>query len=252
MLNTSIRGAQKGHARPPLQWPVWGQWTLANTIGEALGLGATLLAGVLLFARLEPRIGPVLSAILGILVGACVEGGIVGTAQWLVLRGPLAGLSWSVWAAATAIGAGIAWALGLLPTTIISLTTTSTAENSSASPPNPSDLVVYSLAAALGLVAGAILALAQWWVLRRFVPRASWWILVSASAWALGMVLVFIGTSYIPESGVTASVIPMLIAFVVLAGATVGAIEGLMLIWLLRARELAATTTTSAASSRSS
>jgi hypothetical protein len=227
---------------------VWGQWTLANTIGEALGLGATLLAGILLFARLEPRIGPVLSAILGVLAGACVEGGIVGTAQWLVLRGPLAGLSWIVWAAATAIGAGIAWALGLLPTTIISLTT-ATAENASASPPNPSELVVYSLAAALGLVAGAILALAQWWVLRRFVPRASWWILASAIAWALGMVLVFIGTSFIPDSGVTASVIPILIAFVVLAGATVGAIEGLALIWLLRGRDIAATTTTSAASS---
>lgn len=228
---------------PRLQWSVWGGWTLANAIGEALGLGTTLLIGILLFARVEPTLGPLLgppaALTLSVAAGAGIEGVVVGTLQWLVLRRPLPALRWLSWAAATAIGAGIAWALGFLPSTIASFLTTgeSTQTGSGMAMRDISGLASYGLAAGLGLVAGSILAVAQWWVLRRFVPHASWWIVANGGAWALGMVLVFLGMNVIPTDAMTISTAALLVTFVVVAGGVVGAMQGLALIWLLRERD---------------
>jgi len=51
-------------------------------------------------------------------------------------------------------------------------------------------------------------------------------------------VIVFVGTSFILPEGVTLSVALMLLLFLFAAGAAVGAIHGLVLIWLLRSRSL--------------
>lgn len=223
-------------AQPPVQlrWALWREWTLANALAEAVGLGATLLLGILVFSRLEPRFGPIASALLGVVLGAVLEGCVVGTAQWLVLREPLAGLRWRRWAIATAIGAGIAWTLGMTLSVIMALTS---ADSGGAEAQDPAGLTFFALAAGLGLVAGPILAGAQWWVLRDYLPRAGWWIPANALAWAMGMVIVFWGTSFIPASGITLPVAAILIGCVILAGAAVGAIHGLALIWLLRERD---------------
>jgi hypothetical protein len=167
----------------------------------------------------------------------CLDGGIVGAAQWSVLRVPLPTLSWRSWAGATAQGAGLAWALGMIPSTLMAANQES--GSGAAGPPSqePGLLVYYGLAASLGLVAGAILALAQWWVLRRHVPHASLWIAANAAAWAVGMVLVFVGTRLIPASGTAPAIACGILAFVALAGASVGAVHGLGLIWLLRERD---------------
>jgi hypothetical protein len=223
-------------ARPPqLRWALWGEWTLANTLAEAVGLGATLLTGVLVFSQLEPRIGPVVSASLGVLLAAAVEGSVVGTAQWLVLRAPLMALRWRRWAIATALGAGVAWTLGMTPSVIMAQTSP---ESNGADVQAPEGLTLYALAAGLGLVAGVALAAPQWWVLRDQLPQAGWWIPANALAWAVGMMIVFWGISFIPASGITVPIAAILIGCVILAGAAVGAIHGLALIWLLHARDL--------------
>lgn len=217
-----------------LRWEVWREWTLANALAEALGLGATLLTGILVFAQLEPRIGPVASGVIGVALGAVIEGGVVGTAQWLVLRAPLAGMRWRRWAIATAMGAGIAWALGMTPSVIMAQVSSDSGDAGATGPEGPA---LYALALGLGLVAGAILAAPQWWVLRAYLPHAGWWIPANACAWAVGMAIVFWGTSVMPASGMTLPVAAILIACVILAGAMVGAIHGLALIWLLRERD---------------
>lgn len=231
MLNGQAFDARASR-EPRLRWDIWGEWTLANAIAEGVGLSATLLAGILLFSQLEPALGIAGSVVLGIITGACIEGGIVGAAQWFVLREPLAALRWQQWIVATAIGAGIAWGAGMIPMSLGSL---GGEDGEAASEPGP--LVIYGLAALLGLVAGPILAAAQWWVLRHFVPRAAWWILAHACAWAVGMVIVFLGMSYVPESGITAGAVVIIVAFITFAGAAVGAIHGFALIWLLRERD---------------
>lgn len=240
MVSSPVRGqpGQRVFARPRLRWAVWRRWTLANALGEAVGLGVTLLVGILLFTQWEPRIGAVPTAILGVALGAGLEGGIVGTAQWLVLRSPLAGLTWQRWASATAIGAGLAWTLGMIPATVMALAAPSGESGGEGGSQGPEGFALYALAAALGLVAGALLALAQWWVLRRFVPRAAVWLPANAVAWAFGMTLVFAGMGFVPSGGgLGVGVVALIVASVVLAGALVGAIHGLALVWLLRERD---------------
>jgi hypothetical protein len=231
--------SQTPHLPSRLRWNVWAQWMGANAVAEALGLGSILLIGMLVFVWMEPRAGPVLPVLLAILLGACVEGSIVGTAQWLVLRRVLSRLTWRTWATATAIGAGIAWTLGMLTNTGLALVmpdagvggeTASVAQE-------PSGWVIYGAAVGLGLLAGTILAVAQWRALRHHVPKAELWLPANACAWAVGMALIFVGTNFIPASGVTLGSALLLVLWVILAGAAVGAIHGLALVWLLRERD---------------
>src|SRR3712207_8569653 len=90
---------------------------------------------------------------VAVLAGTLVEGTVVGTAQWLVLRRPFPAMKWRAWALATAAGAFVAWTLGMLPSILLS----AGADTGSSAPTEPSDAVVYGLAALIGLVAGTIL-----------------------------------------------------------------------------------------------
>ena len=128
------------------------------------------------------------------------------------------------------VGAFVAWSLGMIPSTMMTL-----GEETSSQPPlEINDLVMYSLAAVMGLVLGPILGLPQWWVLRRHLHYAAWWIPANAVAWALGMVAIFVGTSFIPESDLTIGVVLIILLSLATAGAMVGAVHGWVLIWLLK------------------
>ena len=217
----------------PWKWKLWLQWILANAIGETVGLGTSLLIGAFLLVQAEPIIGALAAAALGVLAATVIEGSVVGTAQWLVLRRPLEQMRWRTWVLATALGACVAW-------TLASPLLFTGPESGAAAPGEMSDLMIYTLAAAMGIAEGSILGAAQWLALRRHVPRAGWWIPANALAWMLGMVVVFLGTSFIPAQGITLPVALILLLFVVAAGAVVGAVHGLVLIWLLHQRDLCA------------
>jgi hypothetical protein len=80
------------------------------------------------------------------------------------------------------------------------------------------------------VIEGSIVGAAQWLALRRHVPKAGWWIPGNALAWMLGIVVVFLGTSFIPAERITLPVALIMLLFVVAAGAVVGAVHGLVLI----------------------
>lgn len=221
----------------PWDWKLWLQWVLANAASETMGLGATLLIGAFLLVSAEKTIGAVPAAALGVLAATVIEGSVVGTAQWLVLRRPLQGMRWRVWALATALGAFVAWTLAMIPSTLLF----SGPDSGTAASGEVSDLLIYALAAGMGIVLGTILGASQWLALRRHVQKAGWWVPANALAWMLGIVVVFVGTSFIPAKGITVLVALLLLLFVVAAGAVVGAVHGLVLIWLLRLRRLSAT-----------
>jgi hypothetical protein len=219
-------------------WPLWGRWVLATAAGELLGLGTTALlgAGLVLTLGLGEGLGPTLTvAAAMILGGMAVEGATVGVAQWLVLRGPLPRLGWRPWVLATAIGAGAAWALGMIPSTAMSLLADGAAGTGGASGPaaEPSGLLFYGLVALMGLVLGPVLGLPQWLVLRRYVALAGWWMPAQSAARALGMIVIFLGTNAIGPEGLTLGVVALLLAALAVAGAVVGAVHGLALLWLL-------------------
>jgi hypothetical protein len=205
----------------------------ANAGGELLGLGTAALVGAALVLRLAGTPGwPAALATAGAmtLAGTLLEGVIVGTAQWLVLRRPLPRLRWRDWALATAAGACIAWTLGMVPSTLLA----ATADTGAAPSGEPNDAVLYTLAAAMGLALGPILGVPQWLALRHHVRRAGWWAAANAAAWAVGMPLIFAGIGVAVGDGpVRAALVGG--ATLAVAGAAVGAVHGLVLIRLLAA-----------------
>lgn len=93
----------------------------------------------------------------------------------------------------------------------------------------------YVLAASMGLVLGPILGIPQMFVLRRFAPRASRWVLANALAWAVGMPVVFFGAGAVPNEMSVAVAIMIVGLTCLAAGLIVGAVHGLFLIRLLPA-----------------
>jgi hypothetical protein len=211
---------------------LWLRWILANALGEALGLGGTALIWAL--SVLNTGEGTSLYAILvlaafSVLAGTLIEGTVVGTAQWLVLRGQLPRMRWRTWVLATGAGAFLAWTLGMVPSTLLSL-----GSGGGASPAEPGKATVLGLAFLMGLALGPVLGVAQWLALRRFVRRAALWVPANALAWACGMVVIFAGIDLALGGGFGAGIMPILALTLACAGALVGAVHGLALVWLLR------------------
>jgi hypothetical protein len=92
-----------------------------------------------------------------------------------VLGRVLPELSTKRWVAGTAIAAAFAWLIGLMPSTV----------GSSLSTWPVGALIV------VGMILGTLLlcsiGTAQWVELRRHVPRAGWWVVVTAGAWCAGL-----------------------------------------------------------------
>jgi hypothetical protein len=217
-----------------LDWSIWRQWIAANAIGELIGLGGTALVGLLVFTQIEMKFGPFAPALMMVLAGTFLEGIVVGSAQWFVLHRTIKQVRWQTWTGATAVGAFTAWLLGMIPSTFMALGADQEAASSS---PEIENWMMLALAAVMGLVLGPILALPQWWVLRRYMQRAGWWIPANALAWMGGMVIVFAAAGLAPEEGHMATTILLILVALLFAGVVVGAVHGLFLIWLLQRRK---------------
>ena len=211
---------------------LWVRWVLANSLAETVGLGLALGIWAILIPYLSaPGIPMALATVaVAVLAGTIIEGTVVGTAQWLVLRRPLPAMRWRAWALATALGAFVAWTLGMLPGTLMG----AGSETGGSAPQEPSDMMVYGLAALMGLVAGAILGTPQWFVLRRHVRRAALWIGANALAWVPGMVWAFIAVDFVFSASDGVSTLVLAIGTLMVIGAVVGAIHGIALVLLVR------------------
>jgi hypothetical protein len=192
---------------------VWIRWVAASAAGELVGLGA-LAAAV---ALLAPRAAEAVWFVPGVILLGGFEGLVVGGAQAWALRRAIPRLDARAWIAATVTGAITAWLIGMLPSLFLG----------GGRPAQPiDDRLQLLLAAALGLVAGPILAVFQVAELRRHVRGAGWWLAANAIAWAAGMPFLFVaaGSGAGPLRGA---------AFIAATGAIVGAIDGLGLLALV-------------------
>jgi hypothetical protein len=205
----------------------------ANATGELVGLGAAAALGWVLFSTAqepETLLRHILTSIAMIAVGGG-EGIVVGLAQGWVVHRHLPDLRLREWVQATALGALVAWLLGMLPSTFLA----AGAEASGAPAAEPSQPVVLGLAALMGgLVLGPILSFFQWRVLRHHVRGAGRWILANSAAWALGMPLIFAGADRAAAAGSPWASALIVLASLAAAGAVVGAVHGLWLVRLLR------------------
>lgn len=121
---------------------------------------------------------PQLAQMFAMIGAGLCEGTILGLFQARVLSKYIKQFNSSAWIKATALGAGVAWTIGMLPSTIgeklqsISLWVLI-----------PSAVV---LGSALLLSIGA----AQYIVLKRYVSNAYKWIWINVAAWLVGLVVV--------------------------------------------------------------
>ena len=211
---------------------LWGKWILANSLGELIGLGATFAIGIGLFSGLAGTSGPAAAMVtVGLMTATGVlEGALVGLFQWLVLRIAIPGITRGAWVWATILGALVAWFLASLS---MSFADFSQPVDPSAVSEPPQSLVLL-VAAGMGLGAGLVLSLLQWRVLRKHVDRAWLWLPANALAWAAGMPLIFAAVDLAQKATSTLGSIAVMAAGIALAGAIVGALHGLALLYLAR------------------
>ncbi|HSL22006.1 MAG TPA: hypothetical protein VK886_10760 [Vicinamibacterales bacterium] len=211
------------------------RWILANGWSELLGLGGTFALGYLGASRLMAATSVaaiIAGAAAAVVMGTFLEGVLVGYAQGRVLQGELPAMPLRRWVAATALGAGIAWLLGMLPSTIVSLL--GAGASPGAPPPEIEGLAQHALAAALGAVLGAFLGAPQAWVLGSHVARPARWIVANIVAWAVGMPLVFQGMDWIGPGAAAGRFISGVAVTCLAAGVIVGAIHGQWMRAMLR------------------
>lgn len=209
----------------------WWRWVAANALAELMGLGSTAL----LFVAVAPLID---GAPLGIALayagfvavgGALLEGMSVGFAQWWVLRRALPAMRLRSWAIATSLGALVAWALGMLPSTLLSA-----GGAAGGRAPDLDGAAMYIAAAGMGMVLGPMLGIPQAIILVRHRVRARWWVSGNSGAWAVGMPIVFVGAGSVSRDAGLAAIAAWVVLTLLAAGAAVGAVNGAVLVWTLR------------------
>jgi hypothetical protein len=213
------------------KWKLWLRWVAANALGEMLGLGMTFGVVVLVFSQLgaQQSVGIVLVSFLFAVASGAIEATLVGLGQWWAMHPWFPTITRRAWWLATLAGALVAYVLGYLPSTLMSLGE-QTSQTPAAEPPQ---WVVLLLAAGMGAVAGAVLSFAQWLALRKKVARAGWWIPANMLAWLAGMPIIFWGIDAAQKSQPLWQATLLLTGILVLTGAVVGALHGVVLVRLV-------------------
>jgi len=210
---------------------LWVRWTLANAFSEMIGLGLTFALTGLFFTSVgegHTLWGILLSFTVAVASGA-VEATIVGLAQWWAMRPRFPFIGRFEWWRATFIGALIAYVLGYLPSTIMSMGEAVAPGPTTA---EPAQWIVLLLAAGMGAVGGVVLSFAQWLALRGKVRRAGLWIPANMLAWTFGMPVIFWGIDMVFRMPSLWQSVLLMMGTLFLAGAVVGSIHGLFLMRL--------------------
>ena len=211
---------------------LWTRWTLANAFSEMIGLGLTFAITGLYFSTAGEGTtiaGILLSFVVAVASGA-VEATFVGLAQWWAMRPRFPSIGRFEWWRGTFFGALIAYVLGYLPSTIMSMGETAGSGSPAA---EPAQWIVLLLAAGMGAVGGAVLSFAQWLILRKKVQHAGIWIPANMLAWAFGMPIIFWGIDMAFKMPAVWQSILLMAGTLFLVGAVVGGIHGLFLIRLV-------------------
>ena len=210
---------------------LWSRWTLANAFSEMVGLGLTFLLTGLVFSRLDGQ-GTITSILLSFVfavASGAIEATFVGFAQSWAMQPWFPTIERFAWWRGTMIGALIAYVLGYLPSTIMSM---GEATASSAPVAEPAQWIVLLLAAGMGAVGGVVLSFAQWLAMRGKVQHAGLWIPANMLAWTFGMPVIFWGIDMAFKMSAVWQSVLLMAGTLFVAGAIVGGIHGLFLVRL--------------------
>lgn len=212
---------------------LWSRWIFANAFGEVFGLGLTFVITGFAFSKLDSQ--QTITSILLSFAFAALSGGVeataIGLAQWWAMHPWFPTVSRFAWWRGTLIGALIAYVLGYLPSTLMSM---GEATTQSAPAEEPAQWIVLLLAAGMGAVGGAVLSFAQWLVLRGKVGRAGIWMPANMLAWALGMPVIFWGVDMAFKMAVIWQSVLVMAGSLFVAGAVVGTVHGAFLVQLAK------------------
>jgi hypothetical protein len=205
-------------------WPLWRRWTAAVTAGELIGFIAPAVAGAMTAAA---GVGAGWTYV-ALLVAGSVEGYCLGYSQAWVLASRLVRLPRQAFAAATSAAAVVAYAIGMLPSSL------------------GDRIGTMSLPLTIGLAAvGAVVLLAsigsaQWLVLRRVGYEGRWWVIATAAAWLAGLTVFLVVATPLWHPG---QVVWQIVAIGILGGAamaaTVAAVTGFAAVRLTRQTAMA-------------
>jgi hypothetical protein len=151
-----------------------------------------------------------------VVLGGLVEGAALGILQARALPAGLGPRPRQRWVIATVVVAGLGWASASAPSALAG-------DESGTSPPW---MAVAAGAAALGLLMGAVLGLAQAWSVRRSVTHPWRWILASTVGWAFAMPVIFAGAASAGADWAWPTVVLLGFATGALAGAVLGLVTG--------------------------
>jgi hypothetical protein len=213
---------------------LWLRWVAANALGELFGLGLTLAVGAGVISSLgnQQSVSVILLTFGVAVASGAIEATLVGLAQWWAMHPWFPMITRSAWWLATLIGALMAYVMGYMPSTLMSLgeqasqTQTSSAE--------PAQWIVLLLAAGLGAVGGAVLSFAQWLTMRHKIQGSSIWIPANMLAWMVGMPIIFWGIDSAQKLNGLLWLILLMAGVLLLTGSVVGAIHGVFLTRLVK------------------
>ena len=198
-------------------------------VGRIGGLGRDFCSDrVTVFQYRYPANQRYPAVVCGCHPSGAIEATIVGLAQWWAMQPWFPMIGRFAWWRGTLIGALLAYGLGYLPSTLMSMGEAAT-QTPQAEPPA---WVVLLLAAGLGAVAGVVLAIAQWLALRGKVKRAGLWVPANALAWAFGMPLIFWGMDQAFRMAEVWQSVLVVAGALLAAGLLVGGIHGRFLVVL--------------------
>lgn len=213
---------------------LWMRWLIANGLGEMVGLGLTFAVGAIFISSMgnDQSLEVILVSFLVAVASGTIEATLVGLAQWWAMHPWFPGITRRAWWLATLVGALLAYVMGWMPSTLMSLS-----EQSAGSPnqlAEPAQWLVLLLAAGLGLAGGVVLSFAQWLVMRRTVKGAVVWLPANMLAWLVGMPIIFWGIDILQKVDGLAWQIAIMAGILLLAGLSVGVIHGSFLVRLAR------------------
>jgi hypothetical protein len=210
----------------------------ANALGEVFGLGSTFAVGAVVISSLgnQQNVFVILITFLVAVASGAIEATFVGLAQWWAMHPWFPMIKRTSWWLATLIGALVAYVLGYLPSTLMSLG--EQASQTQAPAAEPAQWVVLLLAAGLGAVGGAVLSFAQWLTMRHKVKGASIWIPANMFAWLVGMPIIFWAIDISQKLDGLFWLIMFIAGVLLLVGLLVGAIHGIFLTRLAKTEAL--------------
>lgn len=200
------RLARCAHTPAPGSFSLGG-WVVWVTAGETLGF---LAPGLTWFAAWKLSLSP-LPLALAVTAAGAIEGAVLGWSQWRVLRAWQPSVP-AAWVRRTALAAAAAWACGMTPNTLYDL--------------GAPEWV--SVAAGFAGVPVLLLSIgvAQWSVLREFVPRAWRWVVANVLAWVIALPPTFIGPALVPADAPAAVDLAVWGSSGVMMAAIVAAVTG--------------------------